>query len=214
MEYRDLSIYDYSTFPLSMRCIGWLGNLYGVQGSNEPAMTVTDVNCLTNTSQRLGSVMLGVHDCEFCPAGSAFAGNGEYRYYMGNGEVYSAPMMLLHYVEKHGYRLPAVFRKELAETRALEWDWRAERLSAIMLDEAQDIDFRCEAAIDLANWSDVRALDALWRASRDEVLVDAAGMEIGRSLGILRIQDEALTFSMEGLSAEIREGVEEVLWNR
>lgn len=181
MEYRDLSPYEYAPFPLPLRCIGWLGREHGVQGEQEPPMTTAEFTRLKAASQRLGSVMLGVHECEFCPEGSAFEGTGEYRYYLGNGETYSAPMMVLHYIEAHGYRPPLVFREGLAETGDLPWDSRAQRLSEILLDVSQNFDFRYEATIDLANWPDARALDALERATADEELAEIAGEEIHRS---------------------------------
>ncbi|MFI6039415.1 hypothetical protein ACIBBD_35900 [Streptomyces sp. NPDC051315] len=181
MEYLDLSPYEYAPFPLPLRCIGWLGREHGVQGDGEPPVTTAELARLRATSQRLGSVMLGVHECEFCPEESAFEGNGEFRYYLGNGESYSAPMMVLHYIEAHGYRPPLVFREGLAETVDLPWDGRAQRLSEILLDVSQDLDLRYEAVIDLANWPDARSLDALERAAADEELADIASEEIHRS---------------------------------
>lgn len=168
-----------------MRSIGWLGRHYGLQGTNSTPMAAADLNRLRSASWRLGSIMLGTHECDFCPEGAAFEGNGEYRYYMANGDVYAAPMMILHYTEQHGYRPPETFTEALREERRLEWDWRAEQLSDALLNESEDLDFRCEAIIDLANWRDPRALHALRCAARDEVLVDVTGDEIGRSLGLL-----------------------------
>lgn len=80
----------------------------------------------------MGSMTLGVHECEFCPYESAYEGNGEFRYYLRNGETYSAPMMVLHYMEAHGYRPPLVFREGLAETGDLLWDVRAQRLTDVL----------------------------------------------------------------------------------
>ncbi|MFU8871209.1 hypothetical protein [Micromonospora sp. SL4-19] len=92
-------------------------------------------------------------------------------------------MMILHYVEDHGYRPPEEFLKSLTDAERLTWDWRAERLATVLLDKSEDLDFRCEAIADLAHWKDPRALDALTRAARDEELVDVAGVDLGRSLG-------------------------------
>ncbi|MFJ8104221.1 hypothetical protein [Streptomyces sp. NPDC096132] len=181
MEYLDLSPYEYARFPLALRCIGWLGREHGVQGSGEPPVTAAELTRLKTASQRLGSVMLGVHECEFCPEESAYQGTGEFRYYLRNGESYSAPMMVLHYVEAHAYRPPLVFREGLTETGDLPWDVRAQRLSDILLDASEGFDFRCQAVIDLANWPDARAVDALDRAAAAEELADIVGEEIHRS---------------------------------
>jgi hypothetical protein len=181
VEYLDLSPYEYARFPLPLRCIGWLGREHGVQGSAEPPVSSDELTRLKAASQRLGSVTLGVHECDFCPEESAFEGNGEFRYYLRNGETYSAPMMVLHYIEAHGYRPPLVFREGLAETGDLPWDGRAQRLSDILLDASEDFDFRCEAVIDLANWPDARTLEAPGRAAADEELADIVGEDIHRS---------------------------------
>ncbi|MQS06919.1 HEAT repeat domain-containing protein [Streptomyces alkaliphilus] len=183
MEYLDLMQYEYRKFPIPMHSIGWLGSKFGLQGSEERDLTVRDVRRLRDASWRLGSVTLGVHECDFCPPGSRFEGNGEYRYYCRSGKVYAAPMMILHYVERHNYHPPVEFLKGMDEIGQLEWDWRAERLLEVLLDASEDIDFRCEAVIDLVNWKDPRVLNALMRSVEDEELVDIAGDEIGRSLG-------------------------------
>ncbi|WP_460068210.1 DUF7919 family protein [Streptomyces sp. YKOK-I1] len=178
MEYLDLSPYEYARFPLPLRCIGWLGREHGVQGGAEHPLSIAELTRLKAASQRLGSVTLGVHECDFCPEESAFEGNGEFRYYLRNGETYSAPMMMLHYIEVHDYRPPLVFREGLAKTRDLPWDGRAQRLSDLLRDESEDFDSRCEAVIDLANWPDARALSALEQAAADEELADIVGEQI------------------------------------
>ena len=178
VEYLDLSPYDYLGCPLPMLAVGWLGHRYGVQGAATP-MTGAELERLKTASRRLGSRTLGWHDCDFC---SDFRGNGEYRYYLPSGEIYAAPMMIVHYVEAHGYRPPRELLDGLQTAGQLRWDWRAEHLHSVLLDQSADFDFRCEAAVDLANWKDPRALEALRRAAHDADLVDVAGDEIGRSL--------------------------------
>ncbi|MEU4781949.1 HEAT repeat domain-containing protein [Micromonospora sp. NPDC023633] len=169
-------------------------------------MTDAEIERLRVTSRRLGSVTLGWHDCDFC---GAFAGNGEYRYYLPDGEIFAAPMMILHYVEEHGYRPPGQLRAGLRAAGRLRWDWRAERLHAVLLDQSEDPDFRCQAAVDLANWDDPRALDALRRAAHDEDLVDVAGDEIGRSLAALVDRGLAGDLLTEDLPVMVRYGVDE-----
>ncbi|WP_052411553.1 HEAT repeat domain-containing protein [Streptomyces sp. NRRL S-118] len=185
MEYLDLSPYEYTDFPIPMRCIGWLGQEHGMQSSQNPPMDLRTYERFKSASRRLSAVMLGTHDCEFCPDDYWFEGNGEYRYYMPDGQTYAAPMMVVHYVDAHDYRLPMPFRESLMHPGELVWDWRAERLSAVLLDESADFEVRCEAIIDLTNWQDDRSLTALRRAAEDELLVDVSGHELGRSLALL-----------------------------
>ncbi|MGC4815282.1 HEAT repeat domain-containing protein [Micromonospora sp. DT228] len=213
MEYLDLSPYEYRTFPLPMRSVGWLGRKYGVQGVGASASGVTgyELELLLSASWRLSSLTLGFHECEFCREGPVFEGNGEYHYYTQAGEVYSAPMMILHYVEKHGYRPPGVFLRDLADISTLVWDWRSERLSGLLLDESEDLDIRCEAIVDLANWKDPRALEALVHAARDEELSDVAGDEIGRSLGAFLGLDFAKDIRVDSFPDLVRFGINQHL---
>lgn len=206
VEYLDLSPYDYLGFPLPMRAVGWLGRGYGVQGASMAPMTGVELERLRAASRRLGSRTLGWHDCDFC---GAFAGNGEYRYYLPDGKIYAAPMMILHYVEEHGYRPPGELRAGLRAAGQPRWDWRAERLHAVLLDQSQDPDFRCQAAVDLANWNDPRALDALRRAAHDEDLANVAGDEIGRSLAAFVDRGLAMDLLAEDLHDMVRYGIDE-----
>ncbi|MEU5950467.1 HEAT repeat domain-containing protein [Micromonospora sp. NPDC047465] len=206
MEYFDLSPYDYLGSPLPMRAVGWPGRRYGVQGAGAAPMTGAEMERLRVASRRLGSVTLGWHDCDFC---GAFEGNGEYRYYLPDGEIYAAPMMILHYVEEHGYRPPGELRDGLRAAGQPRWDWRAERLHAVLLDQSEDPDFRCQAAVDLANRNDPRALDALRRAAHDEDLVDVAGDEVGRSLATFVDRGLARDLLAEDLHVMVRYGIDE-----
>ncbi|MGC5329189.1 HEAT repeat domain-containing protein [Micromonospora sp. DT62] len=206
MEYLDLSPYDYLGFPLPMRAVGWLGRRHGVQGASATPMTGAQLERLRAASQRLGSITLGWHDCDFC---GAFKGNGEYRYYLPDGKIYAAPMMILHYVEEHGYRPPRELCDGLQAAERPRWDWRAERLHAVLLDQSGDPDLRCQAAVDLANWNDPRALDALRRAAHDEELADVAGDEIGRSLAAFMDRGLARDLPTEDLHVMVRYGIDE-----
>lgn len=179
VEYLDLSPGDYSGFPLPVLAFGWLGLRHGVQGAGEPPMTDAEVELLRAVSHRAAGLMLGFHVCEFC---GAARGNGEHRYYLPGGEILTAPVMVLHYVDVHGYRPPARLRENLHAVARPRWDWRAERLVAVLADQDEDFDLRCQAAVDLAQFRDRRAYDALLLAARDEELVDSAGDEVGLSL--------------------------------
>ncbi|MDT0532138.1 hypothetical protein RM555_24375 [Micromonospora sp. DSM 115977] len=206
MEYLDLSPYDYLGFPLPMRTVGWLGRRYGVQCASMAPMAGAELEQLKAISRRLASRTLGWHDCDFC---GAFEGNGEYHYYLPDGEIYAAPMMILHYVEEHGYRPPRELRDGLQAAGQLRWDRRAERLHSVLLDQSEELEFRCHAAVDLANWNDPRALDALRRAAHDEDLVDVAGDEIGRSLAAFVDRGLARDLLAEDLHDMVRYGIDE-----
>jgi hypothetical protein len=192
-----------------MRCIGWLGSELGVQGSG--MLQSSDRTMLLNSSRRVGGIALGVHECEFCREGHRFEGNGEYRYYLPGGAVYCAPMMLMHYIDEHEYCPPRVFLDDMRLTGPLVWDSRAELLSEIIFDPSLDIDLRCEAVVDLANWNDVRALRAIEWALRDETLSDAAGIEIGYSLGLFLSSGLISNESVYDLPDVVRLGVDQAL---
>ncbi|WP_238015346.1 hypothetical protein KZZ52_01550 [Dactylosporangium sp. AC04546] len=210
MEYLDLSPYTYYKFPLGMRNIGWLGGTHGLQSADAPAMTNADLERLRATSRNLSSVMLGRHQCEWCPSHTASEGNGEYHYYAPDGEVYAAPAMIVHYVEEHGYRPPEVFLESLRVTEELAWDWRAERLATVLLDESEDLAFRALTIADLAHWKHPHALDALLRAARDQELADVAGDQIGWALGPFLSCDFAPDLRVEDFPDMVRYGIDEV----
>ncbi|MFJ8434495.1 hypothetical protein ACIQ9P_24665 [Kitasatospora sp. NPDC094019] len=211
MEYLDGSPYEYRSFPLPMISIGWLGRAQGLQSEGSEPLAAAEFDVLKRLSVRPGSVTLGVHECELCPEGEEFEGNGEYRYYFDDGNVYSAPVMILHYVEDHGYSPPRPFVDCLRRSTPLRWDWRAERLADLLLDESADFDFRCEAVIDLPKWRDSRVVSAVKAAGLDEILADSAGDEIGRSLGILARSGLMEPADLEGYSDFVQFGIREVL---
>jgi hypothetical protein len=197
-----------------MRSVGWLGTEHGLQGGDGRTMESADLRRLRNASSMLVGLTLGWHECEFCPTDSEIKGNGEYRYYARTGAVYCAPTMVWHYVEKHGYRLPEEFLESLKGIGGLVWDWRAERLTAALLDESAHLDHRCAAVSDLVNWADSRALEALAQVTRDEELVDVAGYEIGLSLGILLAGGPSDDLHRGDLPGEVRRGIEDAFTSR
>ncbi|GAA1514031.1 hypothetical protein GCM10009827_030870 [Dactylosporangium maewongense] len=181
MEYPDLSPYEYYEFPLPMRNVGWLGPSF----IPRPPAPDVDPRPLRAASRARSNVMLGWHDCPWCPGTTApHDGNGEYHYYAHDGEVYAAPVMLLHYVEVHGYRPPEQFLQALRVPGELPWDDRAERLATLLFDPSEDVPLRAAGIVDLASWKHPRTIDVLLRAAHDPQLVDA-GVDIGRALALL-----------------------------
>jgi hypothetical protein len=72
------------------------------------------------------NVMRGFHDCELCndespiriaPVqgvhGRISLGTGEIHVVGDGGVVYAAPTLIIHYIDKHGYRPPDVFLSAL-----------------------------------------------------------------------------------------------------
>lgn len=216
MEYLDLTPYEYFSFPLPMLAVGWLGAGRGVQDSGAPPMTAADLRRLRAASRRRGMVTLGWHCCDFCPrvvdwVEGPRSGNGEYRYYGRGGETYAAPVMIMHYVEVHDYRLPVRVRQALTTAGELPWDGRAERLAEVLLDPSAEMEWRAEAAIDLAHWHDPRALAALRQAAGDEELISITADDVGRSIGMLLGCDFAAGLHTEDFPFLVREGITQAL---
>jgi hypothetical protein len=102
--------------------VGWLerGRDFDT-GPVPPEFTVR----LREMTQRPTNLCLGVHDCDLCdplddvpPADfkrfqewlkEEHAGNGEIHVRSGEGKVYSAPVLIAHYVEVHHYCPPKEF---------------------------------------------------------------------------------------------------------
>lgn len=170
-------------------------------------MTDIDIENFCAASSRVANLTLGFHECEFCPPESAFRGNGEYHYYLSGGDVFAAPVMILHYLQEHDYRLPEEFREGWDATATLFWDGRAERLCEVLADDSQDADFRCLAITDLPHWRDYRAFRALALAIQDEELVETVGYEIGRSLTAYMSCDFAAEFNPSNLPDIVKFGM-------
>ena len=111
MYYQDLTPYDYGGWGKNVLNIGWLENGYDFPVGNFPEKE--------ELLEKLNSTEIthkcrGFHCCDFCtrpqPRGSQGMyesdnhGNGEYR--VGK---YSAPVLITHYIETHGYKPPQEF---------------------------------------------------------------------------------------------------------
>jgi hypothetical protein len=211
MEYLDLSVYSYYTFPLEMLNVGWLGPAHGLPRERDDPMLESDVELLRGASQRRSNVMLGWHECHWCGYGDPLVGNGEYHYYAPGGEIYAAPAMILHYVEAHGYRPPPAFVNLLRTPGELSWDWRSDRLAGVLADKSNELEFRCLVISDLSSWRCPQALDVLLSAAQDPLLADIAGDEVGRSLGPLLSCDFAADVHPERLHPFVRHGIADQL---
>jgi hypothetical protein len=130
MYYPDLSPYQYGELPdgcAAARNVGWLDSAEPYTRGPVPngfAECLADLveNTLTNLTR-------GYHACDFClaeirgEAAGAFdakalmaalreraaLGNGEVVVTSADGSCLVAPALVLHYVERHGYRPPNAF---------------------------------------------------------------------------------------------------------
>jgi hypothetical protein len=117
--YQDLSPYEYSPTVVEMVNVGWLG-----RDSVYPT-GVVDARVQVELLKRAAdpaNVMRGFHYCEFCDEDSPIRipakvgihervslGTGEIRVAGDDGVIYAAPTLIVHYIEKHGYRPPEAF---------------------------------------------------------------------------------------------------------
>ncbi|PRX08406.1 hypothetical protein CLV67_1405 [Actinoplanes italicus] len=190
--------------------VGWLGLEMGFQGGLRGSAPDAGYEVVRAASRRVSNKMMGYHACDFCGDLDAASGNGEYRYYSSSGETFVAPELLLHYMEVHRYSPPDAFLEALGGGSELAWDWRAERLSAILRDEVEDPEIRWNAIFDIANWKDARAVEALRVAATDPILLDNAGFEIGESLGMVLGADAVGELGGDVAAGEILRGIESV----
>jgi hypothetical protein len=127
--YQDLSTYQYlgSKYlgsSLLMLNVGWLeqGRAFNT-GLVPPELTIR----LRKLAQRPANLCKGKHICDLCdmpddakpiddPSIDRFldwikerSGNGEIHVRSAAGKVYSAPVLIVHYVEVHGYCPPKEF---------------------------------------------------------------------------------------------------------
>ncbi|MER6536628.1 hypothetical protein ABT215_23035 [Streptomyces sp900105755] len=110
-EYEDLSVYRDGYSPFAMKNVGWLGASRGVPIVGAP---VADrlVDRLAQEARMPRSLTLGSHDCDFCSDEDGRIGNGEIHVYSADqAVVFSAPLLDLHYVTRHGYTPPPAFLK-------------------------------------------------------------------------------------------------------
>lgn len=116
--YSDLSDYSYSAHALPMLNVGWLAAGHEFE-KGEVAREIFDALLMLADQQR--NIMRGLHYCDFCGEespirmvapvvdGSVWLGMGEIRIRSLEGTVYSAPSLVLHYIQAHNYRPPEEF---------------------------------------------------------------------------------------------------------
>ncbi|MFK0288036.1 hypothetical protein ACIQVL_47280 [Streptomyces sp. NPDC090499] len=132
--YQDLSPYEYSDDPddsgermgsgESLLNVGWLA-----EGHEIPQGEVPDglVEALLELAKDTVNVYRGMHFCDFCVTfqearknvrfRDVFIGSGEIHVRGGEGRVYAAPALVVHYVADHGYQPPMEFVDAVLATR-------------------------------------------------------------------------------------------------
>jgi hypothetical protein len=122
----DLSPYEYSDDAdetgegagsgASLLNVGWLA-----EGHEFPRGDVLEgfVAALLELAEDTVNVYRGMHFCDFGPTfqearknvrfRDVFIGSGEVRVRGGEGRVYAAPALVVHYVADHGYQPPREF---------------------------------------------------------------------------------------------------------
>jgi hypothetical protein len=123
LYFDDLSPYQYGRAALDAGIvnIGWLSRDHAYETGKVPSEFVAALRALVAAPVNL---YRGLHLCEFCPAPPIVttpkglqlieprpgtAGNGEIRVVGSDGITHVAPVMVLHYIEVHGYRPPDAF---------------------------------------------------------------------------------------------------------
>jgi hypothetical protein len=117
--YRDLSPYVYlGDRTAGMVNVGWLGAGEDFPRGDCPDEIVRRLIALAASPRNLTR---GRHHCEFCAVGSpvraesddgtvAWLGNGEVHVRSGDGPLYAAPTLVVHYIQAHRYLPPRDFR--------------------------------------------------------------------------------------------------------
>lgn len=125
MYYPDLSRYSYMAGSREMLNVGWLsGKEVFPQGFIERSVR----DQLVRLARDPVNVARGFHYCEFCDAESpiqasvlgevtwpAFLGSGEI-HVAADGVVFSAPTLIVHYIDSHSYLPPLEFREAVVRT--------------------------------------------------------------------------------------------------
>jgi hypothetical protein len=117
--YTDLSSYIYLESPQAMVNIGWLGR-ESVFNRGKPSPNL--LPALLRLACDPQNKTRGYFQCELCDAdapvvvptplarlGRLLLGSAEIHVEAGNGLVYAAPDLIIHYIDAHGYLPPQAF---------------------------------------------------------------------------------------------------------
>ncbi|MFJ9940425.1 DUF7919 family protein [Streptomyces erythrochromogenes] len=158
--YRDFSRYTYSDSIIPDLNVGWLGRWRGFE-TGGAGLEFMEVLALQAAMPR--NLTRGSHPCYFCSklrlrgvmvSAREFRaeyplGNGEIHAISRSGEVFSAPNMIYHYVDRHGYSPPKEFIRAVLDGRDGKVPDSVIRRFRELVERAPRIEDRVDAAIDL-----------------------------------------------------------------
>ena len=102
--YKDLSEYEYYGYNPTLYNVGWLdGNFSKGEVSKE------FLDKLKKHKEYIQQQMMGSHCCPYCLSEKKERSNGELWVVAFEGQVYSSPVMIIHYIEEHKYLPPQEF---------------------------------------------------------------------------------------------------------
>ncbi len=125
----DLSSYQYHHCNglRGVRPIGWLSSEHAYAKGRVSAVVVAKLTYLAVLKSI--NFMRGYHRCEFCPDGEvAVEARGAVRmlgsaeiWVPGEGCLYAAPNLIVHYVSSHGYQPPEEYVRAVETLDVDEW---------------------------------------------------------------------------------------------
>lgn len=97
----DLTEYTYNPKIKGIKNIGWLAK------NQEFTKGEVDINTLNKLKSIKPNIRTkGIHPCEFCYKAG---GSSEIWVSSKDGQIYSSPSLIVHYIEHHGYLPPKEF---------------------------------------------------------------------------------------------------------
>lgn len=123
----DLAPYSYCERLPGVVHVGWLDDKHEYTRGPVDPWFVDAMRRLADCDELPGTFM-GSHFCELCTGSRLMrpSSNGEIR--VGFARVtYAAPVLIVHYIEAHGYRPPLQFLAAVAQARTAAADPREPR---------------------------------------------------------------------------------------
>lgn len=168
--YRDLSEYTFSGSVIPNLSVGWLSRwrpfATGVVDSEILEILASQVRMPRSQTR-------GIHPCYFCSALRGVKvsvnirdvehnlGSAEIHALSRSGEIYSAPNLIYHYIDRHGYRPPDEFLQAIVDgAEGRVGGSTIHRLREIA-EGAPRMEDRVDAAIDLLQVSPASSADWL-----------------------------------------------------
>ncbi|MFJ3513461.1 MULTISPECIES: hypothetical protein [unclassified Streptomyces] len=170
--YRDLSKYTYSASTIPDLNVGWLSRwrpfAEGVVDSEVVEILALQVRMPRNQ-------MRGSYPCYFCSTlrarGVATSveisgvehqlGSAEIHAVSRSGKVFSAPNLIYHYIDRHGYRPPDEFIQAIIDGKEGRVHSSAIRRLRMVVSDAPRMEDRVDAAIDLIQLSPASSVEWL-----------------------------------------------------